>query len=99
MRKAIIDGFRQLVSRPIYLIVMVVVPMVTAWFLIDLMREGLPLQLPTAIVDLDHTTTSRRTARNLAANELVDVVYSCLLYTSDAADELDGVGVGGGRWV
>ena len=37
MRKAIIDGFRQLVSRPIYLIVMVVVPMVTAWFLIDLM--------------------------------------------------------------
>ena len=76
MRKAIIDGFRQLVSRPIYLIVMVVVPMVTAWFLIDLMREGLPLQLPTAIVDLDHTTTSRRTARNLAANELVDVVYS-----------------------
>ena len=76
MRKAIIDGFRQLVSRPIYLIVMVVVPMVTAWFLIDLMREGLPLQLPTAIVDLDHTTTSRRTVRNLAANELVDVVYS-----------------------
>lgn len=76
MRKAIIDGFRQLVSRPIYLIVMVVVPMVTAWFLIDLMREGLPLQLPTAIVDLDHTTTSHRTARNLAANELVDVVYS-----------------------
>lgn len=76
MRKAIIDGFRQLVSRPIYLIVMVVVPMVTAWFLIDLMREGLPLQLPTAIVDLDHTTPSRRTARNLAANELVDVVYS-----------------------
>ena len=76
MRKAIIDGFRQLVSRPIYLIVMVVVPMVTAWFLIDLMREGLPLQLPTAIVDLDHSSTSRRTARNLAANELVDVVYS-----------------------
>ena len=34
------------------------------------------MQLPTAIVDLDHTTTSRRTARNLAANELVDVVYS-----------------------
>ena len=76
MRKAIIVGFRQLVSRPIFLIVMLVVPMVTAWFLIDLMREGLPLQLPTAIVDLDHTTTSRRTARNLAANELVDVVYS-----------------------
>lgn len=76
MSKAIIDGFRQLVSRPIYMIVMVVVPMVTAWFLIDLMREGLPLQLPTAIVDLDHTTTSRRTVRNLAANELVDVVYS-----------------------
>lgn len=76
MRKAIIDGFRQLVSRPIYLIVMVIVPMVTAWFLLDLMREGLPLQLPTAIVDLDHTTTSRRTARNLAANELVDVTYS-----------------------
>ncbi|WP_289740403.1 ABC transporter permease [Muribaculum intestinale] len=87
MRKAIIDGFRQLVSRPIYLIVMVVVPMVTAWFLIDLMREGLPLQLPTAIVDLDHTTTSRRTARNLAANELVDVVYSPETY-NDAMELL-----------
>lgn len=76
MRKAIIDGFRQLVSRPLYPVMMVVVPMLMACFMLSLMSNGLPTQLPTAIVDLDHTTTSRRTARNLAANMLVDVNYS-----------------------
>lgn len=76
MRQAIIDGLRQLVGRPLYILVMVVVPLLTGWFLLDLMEEGLPLRTPTAIVDLDHTSTSRRTARNLAAGELVDVQYT-----------------------
>lgn len=76
MRKAIIDGFRQLVSRPLYPVMMVVVPMLMACFMLSLMSNGLPTQLPTAIVDLDHTTTSRSAARNLAANMLVDVDYA-----------------------
>jgi ABC-2 type transport system permease protein len=55
---------------------MVVVPMLMACFMLSLMSNGLPTQLPTAIVDLDHTTTSRSAARNLAANMLVDVDYA-----------------------
>ena len=33
------------------------------------------------------------------ANDIYERWTSCLLYTSDAADELDGVDLGGGRWI
>ena len=76
LKDSILREIRRMTRYPVYLVMMIVVPIGCALFFISLMHEGLPLKVPTAIVDLDHTTTSRRTARNLAANELVDVVYS-----------------------
>lgn len=64
---------RQLVSRRIYLVTMLVVPVVAVLFFCDLMGAGLPLKVPSAVVDLDHSSLSRRMTRNLAADELLDL--------------------------
>ena len=47
-------GCVQLVRRPVYIIMMVVVPIFSAWFLLNLMDEGVIRNVPAAIVDLDN---------------------------------------------
>ena len=44
-------GCRQLCGRRIYFFAMTVIPIVLAGFLLGLMRNGLPLHIPTAIVN------------------------------------------------
>lgn len=72
-RSAIAYGFRQLISRRIYLTMMIVVPLAVAFYFVDLMDEGLPLKVPSGVVDLDHSSLSREVTRNLGASELVSV--------------------------
>ena len=64
---------RLLTSRPIYLVGMTVVPICMALFFVSLLGEGLPKRVPAAIVDLDHSQTSRQMARSLEAMELIDI--------------------------
>lgn len=73
---AIADGFRQLCSRKIYFATMLLVPVFGCFFFMNLMDEGLPLKVPSAIVDLDHSQLSRTVTRNLASTELVSVAHS-----------------------
>ena len=87
LKHAIVDGVRQLASRPIYLLTMVGVPLFCTFFFLDFMTEGLPLKTPTAIVDLDNTPVSRNVARNLSASELVDLQYHPTSY-ADAMELL-----------
>jgi len=79
---AISYGWRQLTSRRVYLVMMLVVPVFGAFFFINLMAEGLPLKVPAAIVDLDHSSLSRRVTRNLSASELIDLTAEPLDYAS-----------------
>lgn len=65
--------------------VMIVVPLFTTLFFLDFMNEGLPLKLPSAIVDQDNTPVSRTVTRNLDASELVDINYKVDTY-SEALD-------------
>ncbi len=65
---------RRLTSRPIYLVGIVVVPVVMAFFFTGIMSSGLPLKVPAGVVDLDHSQMSRRLTRSLNAMELIDVV-------------------------
>lgn len=67
-------GWQSLFGRRIYTVCLVVVPLLFTLFFIDMMDEGLPLKVPTAVVDLDHSELSRKVTRNLAAGELTDVV-------------------------
>lgn len=62
-----------LVSRPIYLFGIVIVPLICYVTFLGLMHNGLPQKIPTGIVDLDHTVASRNFIRNLNALDLVDV--------------------------
>ena len=74
--QAIADGWRQLVSRKIYFAVMLFVPVLGSFFFLNLMSEGLPFKVPTAIVDLDQSQLSRTVGRNLASSELVSIQYT-----------------------
>ncbi|MDE6802022.1 MAG: ABC transporter permease [Muribaculaceae bacterium] len=60
-------------SRRVYLWAMVLVPLVCAFFFINLMSVGLPTKVPTAIVDLDNTAMSRNLTRSLGSTELIDL--------------------------
>ncbi|MDE5983569.1 MAG: ABC transporter permease, partial [Duncaniella sp.] len=66
-------GIKTLASRKIYIVMMVIVPLVSAFFFLNLMNEGLPLKVPSGMVDLDRSSMSRSVARNLRATELIEI--------------------------
>ncbi|MDR0976355.1 MAG: ABC transporter permease [Prevotellaceae bacterium] len=76
---------RRLVSRPLYLMCMVVAPLFCYVFFTTLMDEGIPVEMPVAVVDQDMTTTSRQLMRNLDAFQQTDIVAHYA--TFDAARE------------
>lgn len=71
---------RRMGSRKMYFCGMVLVPLLMTLFFTGLLSEGLPLKVPTAIVDLDHSAMSRRITRNLNATELIDITEYCESY-------------------
>lgn len=78
--KSLQRGCRSLVSRKIYFVMMIVVPVCFTYFFMNLMHEGLPLKVPVAMVDLDHSSLSRRVQRQLNASELIDISAQATSY-------------------
>ena len=76
---------RRMASRKMYLFMMVVVPVAIFLFFTGLLSPGLPLRVPTAIVDLDHTPMSRKVTRSLNAGELVNISEHLESYTDAMA--------------
>lgn len=74
-------------SRPIYLFCMLVAPIICITFFISLMREGLPTDLPIAVVDLDDTPTSRNVIRQLDAFEQTEVYMKTMSF-AEARQEM-----------
>ncbi len=68
---------RVMSSRGSYLAIMIVVPIAMCIFFIGLLAAGLPLKVPTAIVDLDGSSLSRSVVRSLSAAEYVDINRYC----------------------
>ena len=66
---------RRLTSRRIYLFTMVLIPIGFTLFFLSLLGEGLPLKVPTAVVDRDNSKMSREMMRSLGASELIDIKY------------------------
>jgi len=66
-------GVLTLGSRKMYLFGMVVVPMMVCALFAGMLEPGLPLKVPTAVVDLDHSPMSREMIRNLNSTELIDI--------------------------
>lgn len=68
---------RQLASRRIYWLTMVVMPLFCMIFLTDLLREGLPVKVPAAVVDYDRSELSRRMIQSLNGAQMsrITAVY------------------------
>lgn len=66
---------RRIVSRKLYIFCMMVIPLFSLFFFLSLMDEGLPKEIPTAVVDADNSALSRRLSRQLDAFKQTDVVF------------------------
>ncbi|MDR2039924.1 MAG: ABC transporter permease [Bacteroidales bacterium] len=64
----------RMLSRPIYLIVTLIMPLFCYVFFASMMSEGMPKELPVAVVDMDNSNLSRTFTRNLDASPQTRVV-------------------------
>jgi len=85
--KSLARGCRQLVSRKIYLFIMVIVPLGCTAFLMSLMKDGLPLPVPVTVVDLDQSSLSRQVTRQLRSSQYIKIIDEDESY-HDALDKL-----------
>lgn len=72
---------RRLVEKPIYLFCMLVAPAICVIFFVSLMHEGLPTNLPIAVMDLDNSVNSRNLIRQLDAFEQTKVSMKTMSFT------------------
>ncbi|WP_148296665.1 ABC transporter permease [Phocaeicola paurosaccharolyticus] len=63
-----------IVTKPVYLLSMVIAPLFCYIFFTTLMWSGLPSEMPVGIVDLDNTGTTRNVIRNLDAFQHTKIV-------------------------
>lgn len=90
LKNTMLRQLRQLNSRPLLWVMMVVVPIGCLLFFLSLMGEGLPKKVPSGMVDMDHSQLSRSLARQLNAGELVDITTDYESYNSALADVRSG---------
>lgn len=77
----------RLTSKPIYFFCMLIAPALCVVFFLSLMQDGLPTNLPIAVVDMDGSATSRNLIRQLDAFEQTEVVYKTATF-DDARREM-----------
>lgn len=87
LRKSIAHGWRTLVSRKIYIFMMLIVPAGCTWFFLDLMKDGLPIPVPVTLVDLDRSAMSRSITRSMMSNQFVEIADETSSY-HQALDKL-----------
>ena len=79
--KLILDSIKQgclyVMSRPLFLVSIVAIPLVSAFLMLNLMSDGLANDVPVAIVDLDGSEMSRSIAANIDAMQTTKVVMTC----------------------
>lgn len=66
--------WRQIFSRKLYIVSMIIMPLFFIGFFLTLMQEGLPKDLPAAVVDMDQSSVSRRLVRQLDAFKQTRIV-------------------------
>lgn len=90
-RKQVIEIMRRewkrIMTNRIYLICMLVAPLFCCLFFISLMWNGLPTDMPVALVDLDQSSGSRNLARQLDAFGQTRIVMHCASFT-EAREEM-----------
>ncbi len=74
-----------LVRRSVYPCMMIVMPLLCAFFLLNLMQRGTLYRIPVGVVDQDNSSLSRTLTRNLSALQTVDVQYHYSNYQEAAS--------------
>ncbi len=80
----------QIVRRPIYWVGFFMLPLFFFLFLPNLMDQGLPMQIPAAIVDKDGTALSREISQDLAGMQMVDMKDNYQSFTQARHDMQEG---------
>lgn len=73
-------GVRVLVTRPEYVVALIVIPLVAVWFFDSLLSRGVTTRVPVAVVDLDQSEMSRAITRNLNVQQVLDITAKCESY-------------------
>ncbi len=73
--------FSRLATKRIYWFILVFAPIFCFVFFADLLKEGLPMHLPVAVVDEDNTALSRQLYRSLDAIPQTEVVLRTADFT------------------
>lgn len=81
MKAILLRSTLQIVRRPIYWTGLFLLPLFCMLFMTSEMEEGLPIQAPAAVVDLDGTRLSRQMTQTLGGMEMVDLKACCTSYT------------------
>lgn len=85
LRKLIFNSVKRevgkLTERYIYIFAMIVIPISVMLIITSLMSDGLPLHIPTAIVDMDNTVETRAIVRNLQSSQEIDITHKLNTYS------------------
>lgn len=73
---------QRMISRPIYIMMTMVIPSLVIIFFATFLNQGVPKQMPIAIVDFDNSALSRTISRNLSAGQMCSVKYKLSSYES-----------------
>lgn len=80
----------RMVRRPIYLMMTVIIPLLIIIFFATFLNQGVPKQMPIAVVDFDNSSLSRTITRNLSAGEICNIKYRLSSYESAKAKMRQG---------
>ena len=72
--KVIRRQVKQIIKNPIYWVCLVIIPLLVSFFFVDMMKEGLPTNLPIGVVDQNNSATTRSLIRTLDSFQGVKVV-------------------------
>ena len=81
IRMVALREIHRLVAKPLYIFCMLIAPLFCMVFFVSLMKEGLPTNLPIAVVDLDNSSTTRSLIRQLNAFEQTEVAMQTMSFT------------------
>lgn len=71
---------KRMVSRPIYIMMTVFIPIIIILFFSTFLNKGMPTNLPIAVVDLDQSSSSRLITRNIGAGPSCEIKYKPLSF-------------------
>lgn len=67
-------------SRPIYLLMTIVIPLIVVLFFATFLSKGVPTQMPIAVIDFDNTSSSRQIVRTISSGQFCKVEYRLSSY-------------------